>query len=62
MADTVHLAIGEAYEMCGGINKSGVHWDLIKTMKPGRMIMDGETIQEDGKFFWELGKGSTAST
>jgi aminopeptidase len=62
MANTIHLAIGEAYEMCGGINKSAIHWDLIKTMKPGKMKMDGETIQEDGKFVWELGKRSTASS
>ena len=62
MADTIHLAIGEAYEICGGINKSAAHWDLIKTMKPGRIIMDGKTIQENGKFVWELAKRPTAST
>jgi len=53
MADTIHLAIGFAYEECGGVNKSAVHWDMIKTMKPGEVIMDGQTIQKDGKFFWE---------
>jgi aminopeptidase len=53
MADTIHLAIGDAYEMCGGINKSAVHWDLIKTMKPGKIIMDGKTIQNNGRFIWE---------
>jgi len=53
MANTIHLAIGDAYEMCGGINKSAVHWDLIKTMKPGVIIMDGETIQKNGRFLLE---------
>jgi aminopeptidase len=53
MAETVHLAIGRAYKECGGINKSAVHWDMIKTMKPGEIIMDGKTVQKDGKFSWE---------
>lgn len=53
MADTIHLAIGSAYEMCGGANKSAIHWDMIKTMKPGRIVMDGQEIQRDGEFFWE---------
>lgn len=53
MAETIHLAIGFAYEECGGMNKSAVHWDMIKTMNPGEVIMDGKTIQKNGKFFWE---------
>lgn len=53
MAETIHLAIGAAYEVCGGVNKSAIHWDMIKTMKPGEFIIDGRTIQKDGKFFWE---------
>lgn len=50
---TIHLAIGFAYEECGGVNKSTVHWDMIKTMTPGEVIMDGKTIQKNGRFFWE---------
>jgi len=53
MAGTIHLAIGDAYKECGGVNKSAVHWDMIKTMKPGKILMDGEPVQIDGKFFWE---------
>ena len=53
MAETVHLAIGFAYAECGGVNKSAVHWDMIKTMKPGEIVMDGKTVQKDGKFLWE---------
>jgi len=26
---------------------------MIKTMKPGKILLDGETIQENGKFKWE---------
>jgi len=53
IGDTIHLAIGRAYKECGGINESAIHWDMIKTMKPGRIIMDGSVIQENGRFFWE---------
>jgi aminopeptidase len=50
---TIHLAIGNAYEKCGGINRSAVHWDMIKTMNPGEVLMDSKTIQKNGKFIWE---------
>jgi len=53
MAGTIHLAIGSAYEECGGVNKSAVHWDMIKTMNPGEIILDGETVEKDGRFVWE---------
>jgi aminopeptidase len=53
IGDTIHLAIGRAYKECGGINESAIHWDMIKTMKPGRIVMDGSVIQENGRFFWE---------
>ncbi|MGQ9543028.1 MAG: aminopeptidase [Candidatus Bathyarchaeia archaeon] len=49
---TVHLAIGKAYRECLGRNVSAIHWDMIKTMKPGRIIVDGEVVQEDGRFLW----------
>ena len=53
MAGTIHLAIGNAYKECGGTNQSAIHWDMIKTMKPGKILLDGENIQENGKFKWE---------
>jgi aminopeptidase len=53
IAGTIHLAIGDAYKECGGTNKSAVHWDMIKTVKPGQILMDGESVQKDGKFSWE---------
>jgi aminopeptidase len=53
MAGTIHLAIGNAFEFCGGVNKSALHWDMIKTMIHGEILMDGETIQKNGKFAWE---------
>ena len=54
IAGTIHLAVGRAYEECGGINESAIHWDMIKTMKPGRIIIDGKTLEgfKDGN--WRL--------
>jgi aminopeptidase len=47
---TIHLAIGKSYKECGGKNRSAIHWDMIKTMKPGRIELDGKIIQENGRF------------
>ena len=46
---TIHLAIGRAYPECGGVNKSAIHWDFIKSINPGRVLVDGEEILRDGK-------------
>jgi aminopeptidase len=53
IGDTIHLALGNAYKECGGVNKSAVHWDIIKTMKPGQILLDDEVLQKDGRFSWE---------
>ncbi len=50
---TIHLALGRAYKECRGVNDSAIHWDMIKTMKPGKILMDDQVVQEDGIFFWE---------
>jgi len=47
---TIHLAVGKSYKECGGRNQSAIHWDMIKTMKPGRIELDGAIVQEDGRF------------
>ncbi len=54
MADTIHMAVGRAYEETGGTNKSAIHIDMIKSMKENGVIyFDGEPIYKDGKFVWE---------
>jgi len=48
---TIHLALGMAYEMGGGRNKSALHWDMIKDLrKGGEVYVDGKIIQKNGKF------------
>jgi aminopeptidase len=51
MAGTVHLALGRAYAECGGVNKSAVHWDLVKDLRhDGRILLDGRTVFSRGRW------------
>ena len=48
---TVHMAIGQSYEQCGGKNKSSVHWDMITDMTDGgKIFADNKLIYENGLF------------
>ena len=47
---TIHMAAGASYPETGGKNKSGLHWDFIKSMKNGEVYADGELIYKNGKF------------
>jgi aminopeptidase len=48
---TVHMAVGASYPESGGVNESAVHTDLVCDLRlGGRIEVDGETMQEDGKF------------
>lgn len=48
---SIHMALGASYPETGGVNKSGLHWDLIKNMKNGGQIYaDDKLIYENGKF------------
>lgn len=48
---TVHLALGRSYPETGGTNESALHWDLICDLRPGgRITVDGEVLQQDGRF------------
>jgi aminopeptidase len=51
MGGTIHMAIGEAYPESGGLNKSAIHWDILKDMKKGGEIYaDKELFYKNGKF------------
>lgn len=41
---TIHLALGAAYKENGGGNDSALHWDIVKNMKKGKIIVDGKII------------------
>ena len=48
---TVHMAIGQSYQQCGGKNESAVHWDMIAGMRDGgKIYADGEVVYENGYF------------
>jgi aminopeptidase len=48
---TVHMAVGASYPESGGLNESAVHTDLVCDLrKGGKIEVDGELIQENGKF------------
>lgn len=47
---TIHLALGMAYKENGGGNDSAIHWDIVKSMKQGEIIVDGKIIQKNGKW------------
>jgi aminopeptidase len=48
---TVHLAVGMSYPETGGVNDSAVHWDMVCDLRQGgRITVDGEEFQRDGKF------------
>lgn len=53
---TIHLALGMAYQENGGGNDSAIHWDIVKSMRRAKIILDGWTIQKNG--VWQLKKSS----
>jgi aminopeptidase len=60
MGDTVHMAIGRAYDDTVGedneVNESAVHQDMIVDMsEDSRIEVDGEVVQRNGTFKFEDG-------
>ncbi len=54
MGDTIHMAVGFGFKEAGGKNASGIHIDMIKSMKDeGAIYFDESPIYKDGKFDWE---------
>lgn len=48
---TVHLALGWAYEENRGVNKSSIHWDIVKDLRAeGKIFLDGQLVFKNGKF------------
>jgi aminopeptidase len=60
MGDTIHLAVGRAYDSClpegEAGNQSAVHVDMITDVsEDSRLEVDGEVVQRDGRFWYEDG-------
>ena len=66
---TFHLALGAGYPQTGNTNQSGLHWDMVCDLSPGRerpegggtVHADGELIQQNGRFVRPDWPGSTAN-
>jgi aminopeptidase len=49
IAGTCHIALGRAYPVCGGVNQSAIHWDIVKDLRhSGTIYADGEAIFANG--------------
>ena len=60
MGDTIHLAVGRAYDAClpdgEAGNDSAVHQDFISDVsEDSQLRVDDEVIQRNGRFRWEDG-------
>lgn len=47
---TMHMALGQAYGTVGGVNESGLHWDMVCNLREGKVYADGELCYENGQF------------
>ncbi len=51
MGGTIHMALGNSYPESGGVNRSAIHWDILKDMKKnGQIYADGKLFYKNGKF------------
>ena len=47
---TMHMALGNSYPETGGVNKSGLHWDMVCDLREGKVYADGELCYDAGRF------------
>lgn len=45
---TIHLALGASYPETGGMNDSGLHWDMLCDMMSSEITVDGDLFYKDG--------------
>ncbi|GAG12347.1 unnamed protein product, partial [marine sediment metagenome] len=51
MGGTIHMALGASYPESGGLNKSAIHWDMVKDMKKeAEIYADNKLFYKNGKF------------
>jgi aminopeptidase len=49
LGGTIHLALGSSYPETGGVNESGLHWDMLCDMNEGEITVDGELFYKAGR-------------
>ena len=47
---TMHMALGASLPETGGVNESGLHWDMVCDLREGKVYADGKLCYEAGKF------------
>ncbi len=47
---TMHMALGASLPESGGVNESGLHWDMVCDLREGQVYADGQLCYENGKF------------
>ena len=47
---TMHMAMGASIPESGGVNESGLHWDMVCDLREGKVYADGQLCYEHGKF------------
>lgn len=47
---TMHMALGASLPESGGVNESGLHWDMVCDLREGQVYADGQLCYQYGKF------------
>ena len=47
---TMHMALGASLPESGGVNESGLHWDMVCDLRQGKVFADGQLCYENGRF------------
>jgi aminopeptidase len=53
MAGSIHIALGQAYEMAYNGNESNIHWDMVLNQRlptGGELYFDGQLVRKNGRF------------
>ena len=59
MGGTIHIALGASFPESGGVNKSAIHWDILKNMKvDGQPCHFQQALAEKVRFRVEAGRHS----
>jgi len=61
MGGTIHFALGQSFPECGGINKSGLHWDMLCDMSDSEITVDGDLLYRNGRFVVDQNRTVDAS-